>query len=229
MGYTADQYREQLKALLPPGRAFPRERGTTLDALLDAMAQELARIGARAEQLAMEAIPSLTTELLPDWERVAGLPDNCSGVLAETMQGRRADLVSKLTSLGGQSPAYFIAVAAALGFTVTIEEFRPFRAGWSTAGDALTNGDWVFTWMVHAPAQTVRYFRAGQSAAGEPLATWGNSALECRLRKLKPAHTILLFAYGGDNGNLLFLVEEPGPLLLNEGGGGIELAEAPPP
>lgn len=195
MPYTAAEYRELLKALLPPGRAFPRERGTTLDGLLGAMAEELARLDARGERLLVEAIPSTTTELLPDWERVAGLPDNCSGILSETLQGRRADLVTKLTSVGGQSRAYFIALAASLGFTITITEFRPFRAGLSTAGDSLTNGDWVFTWQVNGPPVPVIRFRAGQSSAGEPLASWGNSALECRLNKNKPAHTNIIFTY----------------------------------
>lgn len=215
MAYTADQYREQLKALLPPGRAFPRERGTTLDALLDAMAQELARLDARADRLTTEAVPNTTAELLPDWERVAGLPDSCSDTLAETQQGRRNDLVSKLVSLGGQSVAYFIELAASLGYEVTIEEFRPFKAGLSLAGDSLTNGEWVFTWRVRAPAVTVMRFRAGQGAAGEPLATWGNEKLECRIRKYKPAHTHVIFAYGG--GEEVLLLPDETAFLLPDG------------
>lgn len=195
MSYTKDQYREQLRALLPPGRALPAERGSTLDGLLDAMAEELARVSARMDRLPIEAVPNTTSELLPDWERVAGLPDNCSGQLANTLQGRRADLVTKLTSLGGQSRAYFIGLAAQLGFTVTIDEFRPFRAGTSRAGEAITNGDWVFTWRVNGPPVPVIRFRAGQSAAGEPLASWGNGPLECRFNQLKPAHTNVIFAY----------------------------------
>lgn len=197
MAHTRDQYRQQLKALLPPGKALPREPGTTLDALLDAMAAELVRVDARADDLVDEAVPSTTTQLLADWERVAALPDTCVANQAQTVPQRRAALISKLASRGGQSPAYFIAVAAALGFEVTITEFRPFRAGMSEAGDALTNGDWVFTWRVNGPEVTVIEFRAGQNAAGDPLRSWGNEALECRLSHNKPSHTILQFAYGG--------------------------------
>ena len=193
---TADEYREQLKALLPPGQAFPRDTGTTLDDLLGGMAEEFARLDERAMRLVVEANPAFSNELLTDWERVAGLPDKCSGSLETTIQGRRRVLTAKLSSTGGQSPAYFISVAAALGYTVTIEEFRPFRAGLSRAGDALTNGDWVYAWRVRAPAQTVIPFRAGLSAAGEALQTWGNDTLECKINQLKPAHTIALFAYG---------------------------------
>lgn len=193
---TADEYREQLKALLPPGQAFPRDPGTTLHNLLDGMAIELGRLDGRAAELPIEVNPASANELLGDWERVAALPDKCSGVLEETLQGRRTALITKLSSTGGQSAAYFIELAAALGYTVTIEEFRPFRAGWSAAGDALTNGPWVFTWRVRAPEVSSIYFRAGQSRAGERLRAWGNDTLECKLNQLKPAHTIALFAYG---------------------------------
>lgn len=193
---TAADYLEQLKTLLPPGQAFPREAGTTLHNLLDGMSIELARVDGRGEALPAEAIPLSTNEMLSDWERVAGLPDKCSGVLEETLQGRRSALLSKLASAGGQSPAYFIELAGSLGYAVTIEQFRPFRAGLSRAGDALTNGAWVFTWRIRAPEVSVTSFRAGLSAAGERLRTWGNDTLECKINQLKPAHTIALFAYG---------------------------------
>jgi uncharacterized protein YmfQ (DUF2313 family) len=193
---TAAEYREQLKALLPPGQAFPRDPGTTLHDLLDGMSIELSRLDGRASVLPQEANPATSLELLPDWERVAGLPDKCSGALEETLQGRRNALLTKLTSTGGQSSAYFIELAASLGYTVTIEEFRPFRAGVSVAGDLLTNGPWVHTWLIRAPEASITEFRAGLSAAGERLRTWGNDALECKINQLKPAHTVALFAYG---------------------------------
>lgn len=193
---TAADYLEQLKTLLPPGQAFPREAGTTLHDLLDGMSIELARVDGRGEALPAEANPLSTNELLSDWERVAGLPDKCSGSLEETLQGRRSALLTKLSSTGGQSPAYFIGLAASLGYAVTIEQFRPFRVGMSRAGDSLTNGAWVFTWIIRAPEVSLTDFRVGLSAVGEKLRTWGNDTLECKINQLKPAHTIALFAYG---------------------------------
>ncbi len=193
---TAAEYREQLKALLPPGQAFSRDAGTTLHDLLDGMSLELARVDGRAAVLIQEAIPKTASELLPDWERVAGLPDKCSGTLEETLQGRRSALLAKLTSTGGQSAEYFIDLAAALGYSVTIEIFRPFRVGRSCTGDSLTNGAWAFTWRIRAPAVTATSFRVGLSGTGERLRTWGNDTLECKINQLRPAHTIALFAYG---------------------------------
>lgn len=219
MSYTAAEYREQLKALLPPGVAITRDAGSSAHKLMDSLAVELARIDTRLDALPVEAQPFTTAELLADWERVAGLPDNCSGLLGPTIAARRADLVAKLASVGGQSPAYFQGVAAAIGFGVFVDEFRPFRAGAARAGDEITNGDWVFTWRVLGPEQTISQFRAGAGAAGEPLATWGNSALECRIRQLAPAHTIVIFAYGGAR----YLLLQTSALLLLQNGQGLLL------
>lgn len=196
MAHTVEQYAELLKNLLPPGQAFPREPGTNMEQVLLGLAAELARVERRGDELAVDVNPALTVELLSDWERAAGLPDKCAGVLEDTIQGRRQALLAKLTSVGGQSRAYFIALAASLGYQISITEFRPFRAGRSRSGDALTNGPWRFVWQVEAPATTIINFRAGQSAAGERLRSWGNDRLECKFNQLKPAHTLVRFAYG---------------------------------
>lgn len=192
---TAAQYREQLKNLLPRGYAWPREPDTTFEALLDGLAQELARIDSRVSDLAREADPRQTLELLTDWERLTGLPDECSG-LGDTIQQRRDAVVAKLTSTGGQSRAYFIQLAANFGFTITITEPRPFRFGINSMGDALYSEEWLFWWFVNAPEETITYFRFGQSVMGEPFRAWGNLPLECIINKYKPAHTDVIFRYG---------------------------------
>lgn len=223
MGLIAADYLRQLQALLPLGLAWPRESQATLTRYLDAASEEFARIDARAGQLIDEADPRTTSELLTDWERVAGLPDNCSNILQPTLQGRRQDLVSKLTATGGQTIAYFIAISAALGYVITIEECKPFRVGASCVGTPLYSADWIFAWRVQAPEVAITEFRAGLSCVGEALRSWGNESLECRIRQLKPAHTIPLFTYGTseptvllDQLNLALLNQDDMPILLEE-------------
>lgn len=191
-----DDYIEQLSALLPPGLAIRRETDTDVYKLLTALAEELARVDGRGDDLLRESDPRTTLEMLTDWETQVGLPDPCLAGVDQTVQERRNAVVARLTGRGGQSRQFFIDLAASLGYTVTITEFRPFRAGISTAGDALTNGDWIFAWRVNAPETTITPFRAGQSTAGEPLRAWGNERLECAIERVSPAHTILQFAYG---------------------------------
>ncbi len=190
------KYLGLLQNLLPAGIAWTREKDSVLTALLEGLAVEPARVDDRALDLIDEADPRTTFELLTDWEQTCGLPDECTEA-AETLQQRREAVVGKLTAIGGQTAEYFIEVAAQIGYLVTIDEFRPFRAGSSTAGDPLTNGDWQFTWRVNAPEVTTWPFKVGQSTVGEPLRKWGNEKLECAINRLRPAHTHVIYAYGG--------------------------------
>ncbi len=221
---NAAAYLHQLQALLPLGFAWPREQDAVLTRFLDAASEEFARIDSRIGQLVDEADPRTTSELLPDWERVAGLPDNCSGELRSTVGARRQDLVSKLTSTGGQSPAYFIAVALALGYSIEIEEPKPFRVGDSCVGDPVYDDAWHHAWVVHSPDTTINFFTVG-SSVGEPLAWWGNDSLECRLRQLKPAHTTVVFGYGGYEFGALLTMEGGALLTLGDDSLGILLEE----
>lgn len=177
MGLSARQYRDQMQALLPSGAAWPRDDDAQLTITLDALAEEYARIGARAAAMIAEFIPSTTTEMITEWERVLALPDPCVGVLEETLAKRRAAVVAKLNGGGSASKAYYIALAAALGYTVTITEPS------------------LHTWQINAPATTVTYLDCGSGASGDRLASWGDDFFECFFQAIKPAHTILNITY----------------------------------
>jgi uncharacterized protein YmfQ (DUF2313 family) len=186
-------YRQLLTGLLPQGDAWSREPGSVLGRLLEGFGAEPARAHNRLLDLLDEADPRTTLELLPEWERFAGLPDPCSG-LAPSLAGRREQLTAKVTQRGGQTPAYFIGLAASLGFVVTITEFPAFDCG--SDCDAAVNGPaWLFAWQVNAPETTISEMGC-ESFCDEPLRHWGNEPLECALSRLKPAHTHVMFAYG---------------------------------
>ena len=208
-----DMYAAMLQKLLPWGIAWPRHPRKNLSKLLLALAHELACLHARALDLIREADPRTTLEMLPDWERALGLPSICTGPLP-TVDERRLAVVTRLTEVGGQSPQYFIDLAASMGFDVDVIEYGPFQVGQSEVGDALTNGqkpfqvgishvgealtnnvDWLFTWAILSDDLTTRDFKVGVGTAGDPLRTWGNSMLECVLGNASPAHTLLLFLY----------------------------------
>ena len=195
MGMTREDYLHQLQRLLPQGPAWPREPDALLTRLLDAFAEEFSRVDMRLDLLIEEADPRTTYELLADWERVCGLPGDCALLAGTdfTVEQRRAALITKLTERGGQSRAYFIALAARLGFTVTISELHE----WSVNDDveaALNGADWNFAWQVNAPLNTVIEWTV-ESDVEMPFAVWGNELLECAITEDKPAHTVALFAY----------------------------------
>ncbi|HJW80815.1 MAG TPA: putative phage tail protein [Acidiferrobacterales bacterium] len=168
-------YTALLQGLLPACPAWRREGNTVMGAVLEALAQEFARLDARAAQLFTETDPRLSYELLPDFERIAGLPDECTGALS-TLEERRAALMARLARPGKATPQYFADVAGRLGYTVTIDEPA------------------LHTFRVHSDATAVREFTVN-SPCTDPLRAWGDALLECIINRLKPAHTIVQFAY----------------------------------
>lgn len=193
---SIENYKNLILKLLPNGLAWNKDRTSNLSKLIEAAAVEFSRLGVRAEDVLKEADPRTSNELLPDWERFYGLPDECEQELDQTSNERRYKLLNRaITVRGGQSRQFFIDYIEALGFDVTITEFQQFRAGISAAGDALTNGqDWVNTWQINAPASLAYEFTAG-SRAGEPLRVFRNDSIECSINHIKPAQTLVLFAY----------------------------------
>jgi uncharacterized protein YmfQ (DUF2313 family) len=191
----SSKYRAMILWLFPPGLAFARSVGTVLYNLCHALAQEPARLHERALAIIEEADPTTTKELLSDWERVLALPE--VGVsTGGTFQQRRNDVVSKWTMRGGQAKQKFIERAQKQGFTITIDEFRPFRTGMSRCGDRLYSRTWRHAFRVNAPSVTLSVFRAGSSRCGERLRNWGDEArLEAAIRKKAASHLIPIFSY----------------------------------
>jgi uncharacterized protein YmfQ (DUF2313 family) len=190
---SLEEYRKFLLNLLPRGLAWPRETTAFIFKCIEGISIEFHRVQIRADILREEKDPRTTTELLEEWEAVVGIPDGCAPP-APTLERRRADVLARLTQAGAINIQFYIDFAASLGFDITITEYRPFVAG-SSAGDPLTNGDWIFVFLVTGPIETINYFSAGISQAGDPLANWGNQFLECAINKRKPAHTLALYAY----------------------------------
>lgn len=195
MALTDADYLHQLQALLPPGPAWPKDDAATLTQLLAALSQELARVDGRALALLDEADPRTVAELFTDWERVAGLPDACAVAFCgdQTLAQRRAALVGRLTTLGGKSAAYFVGLAAALGYAITISEFAEHSV-LDDVDNPLYGPAWNFSWQVNTALNTVTELTV-ESTAAEALGVWGDSLLECVFKRLAPAHTAVLFAY----------------------------------
>lgn len=192
---SSADYLQQLQALLPPGPAWSRDDESTLTRLFDGLAQELARVHGRGLQLVEEADPRTTAELFGDWERVAGLPDACVQAFAgdQTVAQRRAALVGRLSTLGGQDPAYFIGLAAALGYAITITEFHEHTVD-DDVDHPLYGAAWNFAWQVNAALNTFNEITVDDTV-DDPLASWGNALLECVIKRVSPAHTTVLFSY----------------------------------
>lgn len=196
---SGDDYGWDLMALLPVGDAWPRQAGTTLQLFTEGMGQEWGRVDAAAWMLVdTEAHPDSTYRLLAEWETMAGLPNPCV-VEPLTIAERRAALVERLTAEGGQSRAYFITLAARLGYEISITEQAPFMCGLSQCGggDQIGSVEIAFHWWVSVSDSRVTWFQAGIGQCGrDPFARIARASdLECVFNQYKPAHTVVHFDY----------------------------------
>lgn len=189
-----EAYRDQLHALLPAGRAWPEESDTTLDALVRAITAAFAEVDLHDANLLDEILPNSTFDLLPDWERVAGLPDSCS-VLGATVTVRRASLLEKLVSKPTLNPSEFVRIGRTFGVEITVEEHDQTRAASSSSLDT-SGGRWRHVWWITIPTSAdVQRFNM-LSTFDTPFRSVGrNTEMECRLQAASPAHTELFIGY----------------------------------
>lgn len=114
-----------------------------------------------------------TLETIDRWERDYGLaPDP-----GDTLETRRTRAIAAMRSTGGLNRPYFIALAAAMGYAVTISTSTPFVCGESVCGDELGVEDIGACWIVTVDA-------AGPA-----------DELEEKFQKLRPAWTGVEFVY----------------------------------
>lgn len=189
---SAQDYALLLSQLLPPGQAFSQEPGSIYSELLAGVAEELARIDARGVQLTEEAFPDTTQEIFAEWLKMVGAPDVCSDV-AVTITDERAQLIQKLTAQAGQTPEFYVRLAASLGYTARVLEFREFVAG-SNTGDPLYDVSWkhAFSVLVSGGANQAR---AGMARAGARIRDFAADLLFCVLQRAKPAQAVAFVGF----------------------------------
>lgn len=177
-------YARQLKRLLPSGRVWNLEAESNTSKLLLGLAEELVRVDVRGLALIEESDPRTANETLAEWERMLGLPDEDIIEIPSTVEARRQAIITKLLQTGGQSRAYYISLAAAAGYVVDIYDGygdELFRVNRQRMGDRLYGVAWAHTWVV-----TV------QPPLGSALT---HDELERIIRRVAPAHTVVIFEY----------------------------------
>jgi uncharacterized protein YmfQ (DUF2313 family) len=170
--FSAAQYSQAARNLLPPGRAWNRQDGSNQAFLCDALGDVYEEQDADSVQLLADFFPPTATQGIPEWNSTLGLPDPCSG--APASQGANQNqIVAKLIATGGQSIPYYEALAEALGYEISISEFSPTVQGDDAPAGLITKAqDWAYTWRVNVisgPASLL--------------------ALYCLLTRYRPAHT----------------------------------------
>ncbi|MEW6778316.1 MAG: putative phage tail protein [Bdellovibrionota bacterium] len=171
-------YGALLLALLPRGRAWPRDATSNLAKLLFALGAELARVEGRVHDLISEAFPSTVEELIDEWEKEYGLPDPCTEP-PSTLDERIEVLLANLFGNADGTPAFWTGIASALGYNITITTPPPFTCE-SECDDFYYADDAAgFNWIVST---------ASQGASKDAL-------LECLFEHYQPSHGLFSFEY----------------------------------
>ena len=191
--YSDADFLAGFQSLLPTGPVWPRDVDSVQAQTLAPLVKGYTRNAASAAGLLADAIPVAPVMLLTEWESTLGLPDPCAGP-APSLQVRQQQVAARFVAAGGQTVAYLEKIAAALGYTITVTQFLPFTVG-MTVGQPILGTAWAYAAQINAPTYSVTYFEVGRNAAGDPLASWGNTILQCEIARVAPAHITLLWNY----------------------------------
>jgi len=151
--------------------------------LLSCFAAELARVDMAAWRLWNESVSGVATtaELLPEWEKMYGLPNHCTITITDDQAARqRAVFVKQYRENVEASLTYYEDYARDLGFIVTIEHseatLSPAVAGVAIAGSNRCAG------------------RGANSLYTVTVSSGADLALlQCIFTDLKPAHVVFLW------------------------------------
>jgi uncharacterized protein YmfQ (DUF2313 family) len=204
---TADDLLPQVIAVAPRGVVWGTDEvsdGTGASPVMrkvwTALAGWLSDQYKSAFQAAAQTFPSAITYSLDDWEAEYGLPDPCTSP-ASGEQGRINAVRARYGAQGGASPAYFVCLAASVGYDITITEPSDFICGLSECGgdDATTAQNGHHEWIIHLNSLGDIWFYTGDAIVAEtPLGGFlAATDLECILRRVAPTHTTLTFDYSG--------------------------------
>lgn len=202
-GLTADEYRHQLFALLPPGMVWPTQPESTLHRLLAGEALEFVRVDRRALDLMAEADPRQASELFPEWEASFSLPSRCAPA-EQSLADRRVALIGRIVGRGGLRADDYIDLAEGLGYEgtqiigqreATMELGGGAGPRGAEIGDAMNGEDWLWAWDVLVPSGVIREAVIGASEIGDPLRSWGDELVECAMHEAAPSWLILNVGY----------------------------------
>lgn len=193
---TPDAVLGHVLAHLPPGWVWPTDPASVMGRVMMPLAHALSRVEADAARLQQEAVgPREAVDLLADFERVlAGAADGID-TASLSAADRQAVAHQRWIARGGQSPAYFIQLAAALGTAITITEQVASQCDLAECGDEITPDTEAFVWIVSLPTDRLIDAECDVTECGDALGDIVLSICEPVIRAYRPAHTEVVFSY----------------------------------
>lgn len=214
--HTLEQHTDALASHLPSGEIFSAawSNESVMRLFLRGLSVAHLDLESMIVLFSTELDIANTTYLLEPWEKTLGIPDDCFTIVGKTLEERRMQVLIKMASLGVQTAADFVALAALFGVTITVEQGDDNTQGW-TGGSGLEErntiiivydtqqGDAFFTSPYPNPPGTQAFdglpFHAAASVsafAGFRFGSTGVRSMECLFQKLRPANNQIVFFRG---------------------------------
>lgn len=156
--------------------------------ILFAFAHEYYNFLERVNALLRERIPGLSRELLPEWEKDLGLPDECTKNTGSIEQRAKVAHAKYTAKYDGMSKQFFIDYALNMGSVVKVYNLTggiPFRVDNARVDRVPGQGiDGARLWSYGATFKWVTEIQKDDP---------NKDYLHCRFLQMKPAHTELIW------------------------------------
>jgi uncharacterized protein YmfQ (DUF2313 family) len=147
------------------------------------------RIGAPQHELG----PVATSRIFPPVGTQAASTRAADHLFIATEEERRARILARFIERFEPTPAAIIGLAARLGDSVTLTEFRPHTCEDSCEAPVLDDA-WAHAFQVAGASQMVVEFTCLDTCE-TPLSQWRTGAYECAIRRFAPAQAVPIFSY----------------------------------
>lgn len=119
--HSEEEQAHSIAGYLPNGRMWINKNvpGTNFRKLLIALGKECTRVEAKKNEILIECDISQASQLLPEWEKLLGIPDEAIPIAA-TLTQRRNNVLFKMSIFGASLDSDYVRIASVLGKTITV-------------------------------------------------------------------------------------------------------------
>lgn len=188
---SQDEATRQLASMIPDGRAWQAKGvpGTNMYAVVSACASEFRQIQIQIETLASEFDINLSEQLLPDWEKSCGLPEECIGQMA-SLEDRRNAVILRLRKIPFVTKEDYENLAFQLtGLSVTVTPGAEIELFPLDFPIPFSSGNSYFK----------LYVKFNDSIGGFPylfpfnFVSTGDNIIRCVFEQIAPANVLIIF------------------------------------